>query len=593
MDIRDYRLIGDLHTSALVSKRGSIDFMCAPHFDSGTIFAKILDRKAGSFTIRARAKKSGYLPGTAIVETEFEGFTVRDFMVPRPTTKCDTHILVRKFFCTSERARIKLEFNPKPDFGREKLHMETKAGLLVADIGKHALILRFPENTQISRRRGFELEFEIDGGSTAEVILEYVDRTEDIPKQGDFEEITRKFWEEWVSKGNFFDFCKPHMIRSAITLKLMQYYPTGAIIASPTTSLPEEIGGIRNWDYRYVWIRDATFTLYALYVLGFNEEAEKFFTFIEEKAVRLEKRKVKINLMYTIEGKALHGEEELKHLRGYKNSRPVRIGNGASEQFQLDIYGSLIDAYYFMEKKGIKITESKKEIVMHLVQKIKDSWTEKDNGIWEVRDERQNFTYSKVMAWVGVNRALRMSETLNIPKEKKQEWEKLELEIKEWIWDNCYDKEKQLFRQYPSTSHQDATNFLFVMLQFLDKNEAKTEAIIENTIKELCYNDVFVYRYLNQDGLEGKEGAFLLCSFWMISALAMTGKVERAKGLFRKLEKKLARNKLMSEEIDPKTSDYLGNYPQAFSHIGYVMAAYYIDRYMSKIKKGKRNLLKQ
>ena len=283
--------------------------------------------------------------------------------------------------------------------------------------------------------------------------------------------------------------------------------------------------------------------------------------------------------MYTIEGKPVPQEKILENMHGYKNSSPVRIGNKAAEQFQLDVYGALIDAHYFADKREIKNLKIEKELILDLVKQIETLWQKKDRGIWEVRTGDYHFTYSKVMAWVGVNRALRMAGKLGFTHDEKKWCEKLESEIKEWIWKYCYDQKKGILKQHPETDNQDATNFLFVLLQFLDKHDSRTATIIELTRKQLIYDDVFVYRYLREDGKPRGEGAFLLCTFWYISALAIVGETKKAHELFHTFLKNVNDQQLLSEEMEAETKQYLGNYPQAFSHLGLIMAAYYISKY--------------
>ena len=403
----------------------------------------------------------------------------------------------------------------------------------------------------------------------------------------DLEKKTRKFWTKWVSKGTFFEFCREKLIRSAITLKLMQFYKTGALIAAPTTSLPESLGGDRNWDYRYVWIRDATFALYAFYILGYKDEAKRFFSFIEKISQGFDKKGFDLEPIYTIDGKKPPKEKNINHIEGYKKSKPVRIGNDATDQLQLDVYGTLIDAYYFMLKKGFRISKKKKKIILYLVDQIEKKWKEKDSGIWEFRENIKEYTYSKVSSWVGVNRVLRIADSLGLSKERIEELRKLEEEIKYWIWQNCYDLKNNKLLRYPGSKHQDSTNFLFVLLQFLNKHDPSTKEIIKNTKKELSHKDIFVYRYKEQDEFKGKEGAFVLCSFWMIASLAIIGEVKEAEKLFKKFEKCIGENNLIPEEINPANGEYLGNYPQAFSHMGYIMSAFYLDKYMKKSSKKK------
>ncbi|MFB6246143.1 MAG: glycoside hydrolase family 15 protein, partial [Candidatus Pacearchaeota archaeon] len=576
----------DLHTSALV-KDGSIDWLCLPHFDSPSLFARNLDKEGGHFSVKNRGYnvKSDYDGLTAITKTSFksqeDSFEIKDFMVPQQKPRCHEHLIVRKIKALGGSPKVKLDFSPKPDYAKRKPKIKKSQNELILRHNGKDVKLSLPEGSEIKKYSdGYEITLNLKKDEEKEIIIYQGNCS---LKNQDFEKITRKFWEKWVSKGKFMNFCKTRMARSAITLKLMQFYPTGAIIASPTTSLPEEIGGERNWDYRYSWIRDATFTLYGLHVLGYREEAERFFSFIEKVAKKCKGGTANLDLVYTIDGNRVLGEKKLNHLEGYKKSKPVRIGNDAAKQFQLDVYGSLLDSYYFMSKRDLKISSDGKRVVKDLVEAIKKNWKKPDNGIWEVRKNKEDFTYSKVMAWVGVDRAIRLANKLKIPKKKVEEWKALRHEISSWIWENCFDSKKEKFKQHPNTKKQDATNCLFVLLQFLDKHDKLTQRIIDNTCKELSYKEVFVYRYKGSDGLPGKEGAFILCTFWLVSSLGILEKVSRSKKLFNEFEKHI--KPLLSEEIEPKTKSYLGNFPQAFSHIGYIMSAYYLDRYEKKLGK--------
>lgn len=592
--INDYYLIGGLRSSALISKEGSIDWLCLPYFDSPSIFARLLGSGGGSFSLDTQGftLSSHYVPETAIVELNLVNQTtevkLHDFMVPLDIYSLKTsQYLVRSVECKKGKASLTFKLDPEPDFARGSVHWQVGKDRLIAAFGQGTLIVHLPSRTIASRkpRFGFDITLNISSNETKDLILEYqpIDHAaRNMPKN--LEKITADFWRDWVKKGNFVNFCRDRLVRSAITLKLMQFAPTGAIVAAPTTSLPETIGGVRNWDYRYVWIRDATFTLYALHTMGYFEEAERFFDFIHTIIEKCAERQFDISLMYTIFGESVPDETSLVNLSGYKGSKPVRLGNGAALQFQLDVYGSLIDAVYFAAKRGLT-SEHKgrmRKLVVNLVEKIEQTWQNPDSGIWEVRAGEQDFTYSKVMCWVGAERAVRLKDVLGLTDGDIKRCQNLASNIKNWIWKNCYDKKLGNFSQYPASKAIDATNYLFVLLQFLDKHDPETNKIIEATRKELCHHDVFVYRYLNQDGLPGKEGAFLLCSFWLISALAILENTKEARALFDKLEKFLAPNGLIAEEIDPASGQYLGNYPQAFSHIGYIMSAYYIDRYSHK-----------
>lgn len=590
--IKDYFLIGDLHTAALVSTKGSIDWLCLPHFDSTSLFSAILDKtKGGTFRVEADGWKteSRYVGETAIVEHAFEkrgkAFMLQDFMVPQPTQEVTPHFLVRKFRGLKGSVTIRLFLDPRPNYAKQCVKFREEKGVLSVPLGYRTLFVHLPLGTTIERKEdgsGVSLLFPLKAGEMKKIVLEHSIESRSRFRQRNFEKETKDFWRHWVKKGSFFPRFRSQLVRSAITLKLMQFYPTGALIASPTTSLPEEIGGVRNWDYRYVWIRDATFVLYAFYILGFKEEAKKFFHFIETIVEETEH----ILLMYTIWGQQPQHEEILSHLSGYKRSKPVRIGNEAALQFQLDAYGSLIDAYYFMTRLGLTISMKGRRIVRDLVRKIELRWHEEDNGIWEVRDEMRQFTYGKVMAWVGVDRALRLKKELKLSGRREKNWRCLRDRIETWIWEHCYNERQGIMKQYPGTDEQDATNFLMVLIHFLNRHDERTKRIIRKTQRKLAFQKSFVYRYLNDDGLPGDEGTFVLCSFWMIAALAAVGNIREAESLLVKLQKCFAPSGLISEEIDPKTREYLGNFPQAFSHLGFIVAVHYIQKYT--LKKGKK-----
>lgn len=587
--LREYFLIGDLHTSALVSSGGSIDWLCLPAFDAPSVFGALLDEgRGGSFRVRAEGavSRSAYLPESAIVETVFEekqaAFSVRDFMAPRPTEEVVAHLLVRKVTGLRGNAVVRFVFSPRPRYARQKvLFRKRDARMLQARIGERSLWVHVPRGARVRRTNNgctAEITLNIGEGASAAIIMEYSVESRLRLQDRDLEAETLAYWQEFVRHGRFPEDGRDLLVRAAITLKLLQFFPTGGIVAAPTTSLPEAIGGVRNWDYRYVWIRDASFVLTALSLLGYTEEAQKFFRFLEEVAEGVRECEgdacdYRIPVMYTIWGQRVPREEELRHLRGYAQSGPVRIGNGATDQQQLDIFGSLIDAYYTFWNAGMALSKKRRDVILLLVRKIQELWRQEESGIWEVRGGAFQFTYGKVMCWVGVDRALRMADALGVSEEQKKQWQALREEMRAWIWKNCFDAERGTFRQHPGTAAQDATNFFFVLLGFLEPGDPRTTTIIEETRKELSASDTFVYRYRTEDGLPGGEGAFLLCSFWMIAALAKSGQTEEARKLLRNVEGMLPPSGLMAEEIDPALGTYLGNFPQAFSHLGYITAA--------------------
>lgn len=588
--IEDYFIIGDLRTAALISSRGSIDWLCLPYFDSPSIFGKMLDTSAGSFSIDMPAHQiqGQYGKDTAIVEFKLSNnqsqALVKDFMVPKVTKREVSQQLVRLISGVRGKTTVKFEFRPRPEYASVSPDARLAGSKLSFPVGGGSVILHLPAGAKLDACKGYyQISVSVAPQDSRQLILEYVPKQKKfVAPSSHLVKRTSEFWERWVAQGDYFDFCRDYLVRSAITLKLMQFYPTGAIVAAPTTSLPEAAGGVRNWDYRYAWIRDATFALYSFYVLGYGKEAQHFFNFIEKVTQKCAEDKFDVSLMYTVWGDPVPKEKILENLSGYKSSAPVRAGNAAAKQFQLDVYGALIDAFYFASKQGLtNVNKAKwRRLVMQLVSKIDELWQKPDHGIWEARVGTRHYTYSKVMAWVGADRAGRLKEALNLKSEDFDTCANLERTIKNWIWDNC--SKGNILIQHPETQALDATNLLFVLLQFLDKHDPVTAKIIDATAKELSHREVFVYRYREDDGLPGKEGAFVLCSFWLISALAILEEVKPALRLFKRFEKHMKPHALMSEEIDPDSGVYLGNYPQSFSHMGYIMSAHYLNKYSKR-----------
>jgi GH15 family glucan-1,4-alpha-glucosidase len=587
--LKDYYITGDLHSAALIAKNGSVEWLCFPNFDSPSIFASLLDEEAGSFKIDMPdyTTDDHYIENTGIIEFSFSNkknkFKVHDFMVPQEVKECNNHFFVRKLIGVKEKVKVKLFYDPKPDYARRGADILQKNTTLQTFIEENKMVLHFPESCKIEKKNtGYELTVELKENEEKSFVIEYImNKNNSVIKGQDLEKSTLDFWNKWVKKGHYFNYYKHQLIRSMITLKMMQFYPTGAFVAAPTTSLPEEIGGIRNWDYRFVWIRDATFTLYAFHIADYTEEAEGFFRFVQEIARRHKQKEFEINTVYTIWGDEAPTEIELS-MKGYKNSNPVRAGNDATNQFQLDVYGSLIDAHYFMAENQKDSIILDKDSIMALVDKIRLKWMEPDRGIWEVRNNQFHNTYSKVMCWVGIDRTLRMKEDLGLSKKEVDELRELRSNIYNWIWENCYDSSGGNLMQFAGSQEVDATNFLFVLVQFLDKNSDITKKIMENTYSRLSENKIFIYRYHSGDGLKGKESSFVLCIYWYISALAIIGEIKKSSEIFKAFEKYVSKTGLISEQIDTDSGEYLGNYPQAFSHLGLVMSVYYLDRYGNK-----------
>lgn len=429
--LRDYFLIGDCHTAALVSSGGSIDWLCLSAFDAPSVFGALLDEgKGGAFRVRAEeaVSRSAYLPESAIVETVFEekhaAFFLRDFMLPLPNGETATHVLVRKLSGLRGVSTVRFLCSPRPDYARQHTVFRKKSdGLLQAPMGGHSLWMHLPKGAlvQLGNDAGSaEITIDVADGDSAELIMEYAATPSSSFRNRDLEDETMTFWREWIARGKFLEEGRGTLVRSAITLKLLQFAPTGAFVAAPTMSLPEEIGGVRNWDYRYTWVRDGAFTASALAKLGYREEAVQFLRFFENRVPDVWTRK-DLLVMYTVHGGLLQGEEELTHLCGYADSGPVRIGNGAAPQRQLDIYGSLLDLYAECHWQGMAVTPRGRELILLCVQRSAELWKEEESGIWEVRGGAFPFTYGKVMCWVGVDRALRMADALGISEEQKRQ----------------------------------------------------------------------------------------------------------------------------------------------------------------------------
>ncbi|PIN93566.1 hypothetical protein COU54_02705 [Candidatus Pacearchaeota archaeon CG10_big_fil_rev_8_21_14_0_10_31_24] len=586
--IEDYFLIGDLHSSALVSNSGSIDWLCLPHFDSPSIFANLLDKNAGYFSIDMPNHQSlaSYIPNTAILNINFKNkkseFSVNDFMLPQPKPHCQSHFLIRKFKGIKGISKIKLNFSPKPNFNITKVKYKIENNTITITNEGDIILLHFPEKASITKLKdSIEIIFSLNTNEEIQILQEYRKANSESPNlKRNFEKETSKFWKSWLKDKRFFGNNNSDLIRSAITLKLSQYYTTGALIAAPTTSLPVVIGGVRNWDYRYVWIRDATFTLYAFHILHCHEEALKFSDYLNKIIEKNNKKDFQLHPSYTIHGEKTPPERYLENFSGYANSKPVRIGNNATNQSQLDVYGSLLDSYYLMTKHKVltKLIPDKNKI-MKIVKKISMIWMNKERGIWEMRKHQEHFTYSKVMAWVGVDRALRLSGELNFSKEEIKFCQKLKDKINNWIWKNCYNEKRKNFDLYPNANHSDATNFFLVLVHFLNRHDPRTKEIIENTYQELRENDYLINRYLVKDGLPGVDSPFVLCTFWYISALAALGETKKAEAIFNKFKSQFSPSGLLSEEIIAKSGEYRGNYPQSFSHMGLIMALHFINKY--------------
>jgi len=589
--ISDYGLIGNLHTVALVSNTGSIDYMPFTRFDSPTIFASLLDRKKGGCfeivpDIEARIKQL-YLPDTAILLTRFlsdDGMAeLMDYMpVKEEETSC---ILARTLRCIKGEIAFNARISPRYNYARSipDFTKETPHSILVNREGSE-LTIRIRSDQALKIEEGVICaEFTIKEGEQFTFVLEAVpEASEDSPcpiayYRNEGFDNTRNYWEEWTGKANYNGRWEEIVRRSLITLKLLISNKYGAPIASATFGLPEEMGGQRNWDYRYTWIRDAAFTMFVLLRLGYREEAKAFIDWIFERCRELDHAS-ELALMYRVDGKAVGEEVILDHLEGYRNSRPVRVGNKANQQFQLDIYGELIDTIYLFNRFDDSITFESWQLIVEIIDFVCDNWKKKGHGIWEVRSEKQEFLHSQLMCWVAIDRGMKIADDRSFPAPVAR-WRKCRDEIYEDIYHNFWNEEKQAFVQYRGANVVDASALLIPILRFLSPHEERWQATMRTIEKDLV-TDTLVYRYrLDQgarDGLDGEEGTFSICSFWYIENLAKEGKVDKARLYFEKMMGYANHLGLYSEMI-ALNGEQVGNFPQAFTHLSLVSAALQLD----------------
>ena len=600
--IENYGIIGDMHTVALVGMDGSIDWLCFPHFNSPSLFAAILDdQKGGRFKIAPTSEgishKQFYWPETNVLVTRFLSTggvaEITDFMpVGMPETGHGYHLLIRRVNGVRGRLPFRVECRPAFNYAREKHTTEvTSQGACFSSPG-----LSMSLSTSLPLKQdgnGVVGEFMAQEGQTLTFVLQEIEPGSgcQVPpsEQEAFElfKETVEYWRRWISKCTYTGRWREMVNRSALVLKLLTYEPTGAIVAAPTCSLPESVGGERNWDYRYTWIRDAAFTLYGLMRIGFTEAASKFMQWLEARCRELNPDG-SLQIMYGLDGRHELTEETLGHLDGYKGSRPVRIGNGAYNQLQLDIYGELMDAVYLYNKYGSPISYDLWVQLRRLVNWVCDNWQRKDEGVWEVRGGKQHFLYSKMMCWVALDRAIRLAQKRSFPADHDR-WYKCRDQIYEEIMTQGWNPKRQAFVQHYGSNSLDAANLIMPLVFFVsptDPRMLKTlDAINQSPEKGGLVSNSLVYRYNVEetaDGLPGEEGTFNMCSFWLVEALTRAGRVDRtrlndARLIFEKMLGYSNHLGLYAEETGP-CGEALGNFPQAFTHFSLISAAYNLDK---------------
>ena len=590
--ISDYALLTDCHSAALVSRAGSVDWCCFHRFDARPVFCRVLDwGKGGHFLIAPVADATvvrRYLPGTNVLETSFETSTGRVTLTDcmpvlaedegeRPRTY---HQLIRTIVCDAGQVEIGMEFSPRFDYGLTVPRVDKlEDDLAIVVGGADALVLQSALSFDQTGEGEASGRTTMRAGEERIVVLTYDLAHEVRAERLEPEDAARRvsetvsFWRSWSDRCTYDGPYRDAVVRSALVAKGMTSLPTGAIAAAPTTSLPEEIGGVRNWDYRYTWLRDAALNLYALFSLGYTQEAHEFMGWLCRTTAG---RAQDLQTIYGVGGESRIPEVELKDLEGYRGSKPVRIGNAAADQFQLDIYGELVDTVWLFHRNGGEIDPALWRFVSELVDVVDECWERPDQGIWELRCDPGHFVSSKVMAWVALDRAIRLSEARGLAADLDA-WRGLRDRIRARVESEGMGPDGGFIRAFGEDA-PDASNLLIPLVRFLPANDPRVRATYERISRELT-TDCFVRRYDADDGLPGREGAFLICSFWLVDNLAMAGEYDRACELFEHLLGCANDVGLLSEEVDPSTGELLGNFPQTFSHVGLIGAALNLERF--------------
>jgi GH15 family glucan-1,4-alpha-glucosidase len=594
MRIEDYGLVGDLQSAALIGRNGTADWLCLPRFDSPACFAALLgDADHGCWRLAPAgdvvATSRRYRPGTLVLETDFETsdgkVRIIDFMPHRGRAEPR---LMRIVEGIAGRVPMRMELLLRPDYGAIRPWLEHAPDGVVASAGPDAFRLSTPLDLQIEDGTA-SADFIAIEGARQRFTLGWWPSHEPSPPVEDPESAlarTEAWWREWAGRCAYRGEYREAVLTSLIALKAMTSEPTGALIAAPTTSLPEDLGGVRNWDYRYCWLRDSVLTLEALLTGGYTDEALAFRDFLLRVATGDPR---KIQIMYGIGGERRLSEFELPHLPGYEGSRPVRVGNAASEQFQLDVYGEVIGAAFTAAEMLGQVEERLWPRWRAMVDYVATIWREPDEGIWEARGPRRHYTYSKVMAWVVFDRAIRLAERfgLDAPQEG---WSRIRDEIHGEVCERGYDAERRTFTQYYGSKELDASTLNIPLVGFLPPTDDRVTGTID-AIRDELGRDGFVARYSTDDtddGLPGGEGQFLACSFWLVTALALNGRDDEARLLFERLLDLRNDLGLLAEEYDVERRRQVGNFPQAFSHLALIEAAQAIDAQAGDERPGTR-----
>jgi GH15 family glucan-1,4-alpha-glucosidase len=614
--IADYALLSDRHSAALVTREGSIDWLCLPRFDIPSVFARLLGDKAGHWSVRvtnATQVTRRYLDRTMVLETRYTtpsgAVAITDALAMgegnrgHQLGKDAPHLLLRRATCLEGDVELSVECVLCPGYGLVPASLDAVDGGVSASAGSDRLVLSSPAPLTIGPstvsgkfelHRGQSAGFALHSGENAEAASARVWSQSEI---GARLEDTVSAWESWSELHQAYEGPWKDLVHhSGRVLQSLSYAPTGAICAAATTSLPEVVGGTRNWDYRYAWVRDASFTIQALWVAACPDEANEFFNYVTTSAAGSLDRGGDLQIMFGVGGERDLTERELSNLKGWRDSVPVRVGNGAWNQRQLDVYGELLGAVYRLSDHVFDSTDrvgpaadpgkwgappdlapATRRFFVELADTAVRRWKEKDQGIWEIRGEPRHFLYSKLMCWVALDRAVALAEHLDAT-DRVGPWTQTKAEIREAILTKGWSDRAEAFTQSFGSDELDASNLMLPLVGFLPADEPRVLSTIKATEQRLTDKRGLVYRYRSHDGLEGEEGTFLLCTFWLAQALASSGQGPQARTVFERALAFVNDVGLLSEEVDPISGELLGNFPQAFSHTGLVNAAWAISQ---------------
>ncbi|MGY1448925.1 glycoside hydrolase family 15 protein [Pseudomonas chlororaphis] len=584
-------IIGDLRSAALVNDKGSVDFFCWPEFDSPSIFCSLLDTPdAGIFQLAPdlpdARREQIYLPDSNVLQTRWLSeravVEVTD-LLPIGDSEDDLPLLIRRVRVVSGRATLRLRCSVRHDYARATTRARLDGDAVCFEAERQPGLRLIASQPLRIDRQAAVAEFELEQGQSAEFMLGGIDDPRLVTGgSGLCLERTLKFWRDWIGQSNYRGRWREMVNRSALALKLLTSRKHGAILAAATFGLPETPGGERNWDYRYTWIRDASFTVYAFMRLGFVAEANAYMRWLRGRVSDCCGQPTKLNILYAIDGRQQLPETRLPHLSGHGGATPVRIGNQAYEQVQLDIFGELLDAVYLVNKYGEAISHEGWKHVVDVVDQVCSSWDGEDVGIWEMRGEQHHFLHSRLMCWVALDRAIRLASKRSLPAPFAR-WDQTRQAIYDDIWSNFWNAERGHFVQYRGGTALDGSMLLMPLVRFVGARDPRWLATLE-AIEKTLVRDGMVYRYRNEDsqidGLAGTEGAFAACSFWYVECLARAGRLDQAHLEFEQLLRYANPLGLYAEEFDSHAR-HLGNTPQALTHLALISAASFLDRRLS------------